>query len=192
MTNTSRIQTWKNCWNVFFISPNKIIFKTGFINKLKFIYYDQQLILLNYVISFHKFFLFSYSALWLTLRPLSGTCSRTWCPMLLGKGVTSTGRRKVKDLGLAVSYTSGLSVQKFICRLMCLPFLPHEHITLLFTNMILLDTPTSPMPPLLHQLLNYIQTNWIYSNICPLLPHGPSSTMQWRPTITARPGGIGI
>ena len=46
-------------------------------------------------------------------------------------------------------------------------FLPHEHITLLFTNMILLDAPTSPMPPLLGQLLNYIQTTSIYSNIWP-------------------------
>ena len=75
--------------------------------------------------------------------------------------------RKVQDLGLTASYTSDLSVQKFIHRLMCLLFLPHEHIILLFTNMILVDKPTSPMPPLLHQPLNYIQTNWIFSNIWP-------------------------
>jgi len=68
-------------------------------------------------------------------------------------------------------------------------FLPHEHITLLFTNMILLDAPTSLMPPLLRQLLNYLQTYWIYTKIIatfgPLLS-GPTSTVQWGPTMTAR------
>ena len=106
--------------------------------------------------------LFSCIKLCWTLRPRSGMRSGTLYPNVAR---TQAIWWKVQDLGLAVSYTSDLSVQKFIHRMMFLPFLPHEHITLLFTNMILLDTPTSPMLPLLHQLLNYIQT--IYSNIWP-------------------------
>ena len=84
--------------------------------------------------------------------------------------------RKVQDLGFAVLYTSEWFVQNSFRRLMCLPFLPHEHITLLFTNMILLDTPTSPMLPLLRQLLNYIQTNRTDSNI---FSHAVRTNNDW-------------
>ena len=41
--------------------------------------------------------------------------------------------------------------------LMCLPFLPAEHITPMFTSIIAMDAPVTPMPTLLHELLNYIQ-----------------------------------
>ena len=106
------------------------------------------------------------AAVWNTFRDVVPNVARRGCHFHWTQALWW----KVQDLGLAVSYTSDLSVQKFIHRMMCLPFLPHEHITLLFTNTILLDTPTSSVPPLLCQLLNYIQTNWIYSNNWPLLP----------------------
>ena len=43
-------------------------------------------------------------------------------------------------------HTSYLTIQKCIRRLMCFPFIPHEHLPSLYTNMIPFDIPESPVP----------------------------------------------
>ncbi|KAK2167713.1 hypothetical protein LSH36_25g09066 [Paralvinella palmiformis] len=73
--------------------------------------------------------------------------------------------RKVQSLGLTADYMEKSQVQKFVRCLMCLPFLPHANIVPMFVNIISLDIPANPMPPMLHQLLDYIQRTWIYSNV---------------------------
>ena len=75
-------------------------------------------------------------------------------------------RRKTQELGMAIDYMNiiAVSVSKFIHHLMFLTFLPAEHITPMFTSIIAMDMPITPMPTLFCELLNYIQTTWIYSN----------------------------
>ena len=48
------------------------------------------------------------------------------------------------------------SVSKFIRHVMCLPVLPAEALIRMFTNIIAIDVPITPMPTLLRELLNYI------------------------------------
>jgi len=92
---------------LFGIISEQNIYYTMTIIRVKFIDYNQQLILLNYVISFHKISeilcykmtLFNYSASWWTLRPLPETRSGTWCPTLLGKGVTSLDTGHMAESG---------------------------------------------------------------------------------------------
>jgi len=86
--------------------------------------------------------------------------------------------RKVQSLGLAADYMEKTQVQKFVRRLMCLPFLPHEHIAPMFVNIISLDTPANPMPLLLRQLFDYIQRTWIYSSVWP-----PESWSQFQRSV---------
>ena len=76
------------------------------------------------------------SAVWNAFRDIVPSVDRKGCHLQRTQAIW----RKVQELGLAVTYTS------------------------LFTNMTSLDTPNSPMPPLLCELLNYIHTNWIYIN----------------------------
>ena len=75
--------------------------------------------------------------------------------------------RKVQALGLVVAYNTNAQVQKFIRRLMCLPFLPHEHIRPTFASILALDTAQNHMSPVLRQFLDYIQTQWIFSSVWP-------------------------
>jgi hypothetical protein len=75
--------------------------------------------------------------------------------------------RKVQDLGLAAPYQRDAKTQKFIRRLFCLPFLPPQHIQPVFNSILALDTPATPMPIPLRQLLDYINATWIQSTLWP-------------------------
>ena len=68
--------------------------------------------------------------------------------------------RKVQGLGLSTAYQEDHATHKYIKRLMTLPFLPHEHITLMFQQ--LKDLATTPA---LQSLVNYIQDTWIDSTV---------------------------
>lgn len=67
--------------------------------------------------------------------------------------------RKIQDLGLAPTYREKRSTHKFLRELMCLPFLPFEHIPPVFKEFFDLLEPHHPQA--LHLLLQYIEETWI-------------------------------
>jgi hypothetical protein len=66
--------------------------------------------------------------------------------------------RKVQDLGLSTAYRDDEGTNKYIRRLMALPFLPHEHIKTMFIS---LQREAYDEP--LQALCAYIQSTWIES-----------------------------
>jgi hypothetical protein len=67
--------------------------------------------------------------------------------------------RKVQELGLATSYMEDEGSNKYIRRLMALPFLPHEHIRPMF-----LSLEKEAEDEKLKALCNYIAITWVDSD----------------------------
>lgn len=70
--------------------------------------------------------------------------------------------RKVQELGLQTAYTSDQATNKYIRRLMALPFLPHETIEATYESL-KAEATTEP----LKKFVAYIGENWIRSRVWP-------------------------
>ena len=68
-------------------------------------------------------------------------------------------QRKIQDYGLAPAYRTKQTTNKYLRQLLCLPFLPAEHIQPIFKDIRDLLQPSHPEG--LHKLLQYIDDNWI-------------------------------
>ena len=71
--------------------------------------------------------------------------------------------RRIQDEGLAPTYRQRKNTSKYLRELMCLPFLPAEEIVQTFRDFQNLLLPTHPEA--LHKVVQYVEDNWINSNI---------------------------
>ena len=100
-------------------------------------------------------------AVWTAIREVFPTIHIFGCSFHWGQAVW----RKIQDLGLAIHYRKNRMVRKFLRQLLCLPFLPAEHIPKMFRDFVELLQPNHPEA--LHDLCEYIDGNWISSMIWP-------------------------
>jgi hypothetical protein len=103
------------------------------------------------------------AALWAALHVVMPNVQIRGCSFHWSQAVW----RKVQELGLAAAYLQNNKTHKFIRRILCLPFLPAEHIEPVFRGILALDTTATPMAESLRMLLNYMRTTWIESTIWP-------------------------
>jgi hypothetical protein len=73
--------------------------------------------------------------------------------------------RKLNELGLAPTYRKKRNTHHFFKQVLCLNYLPHEHITPMFTSLRQLVLPAHP--PALPSFMQYIEDTWISSSIFP-------------------------
>ena len=69
--------------------------------------------------------------------------------------------RKVQNIGLAHAYIHDTATHKLCRQFLALPYLPKEHIPVMFENLASKASTTK-----LAELVTYIRTNWIESKYC--------------------------
>lgn len=68
----------------------------------------------------------------------------------------------MQNKGLATEYLEGKGAYKFIRKLLCLPFLPAEHIREVF------EALSDVAPDHYNSLIHYVRTTWIDTRIWPV------------------------
>ena len=102
-------------------------------------------------------------ALWTSIRQTLPNVHLQGCGFHWGQSLW----RKVQELGLAVTYQTNATANKFIRRLFSLPFMPADAIEPPVDNIQALDTHTTPMAPPLRKLIDYIQDYWVHTTKWP-------------------------
>ena len=98
------------------------------------------------------------SALWKSVPSVFPTVSIKGCVFHWTQAIW----RKIQALGLAPTYRDCKGSHAYMRKIMALPFLPHEHITVAFQQ--LKDLATTP---LLRKLIAYVEETWIRSTTWP-------------------------
>ncbi|XP_060591063.1 uncharacterized protein LOC132746031 [Ruditapes philippinarum] len=98
------------------------------------------------------------AALWNALRHVFEDAEIHGCSFHWGQAVW----RKVQEKGLSAEYVSHRGAHRFIRKLLCLPFLPAEHIGPVFESM------ADLAPDRFDGLLAYIRRTWIDNDMWPV------------------------
>ena len=98
-------------------------------------------------------------AVWGAFRSVFPSINLRGCSFHWGQTVW----RKIQDVGLAPAYRERRNTHKYLRELLCLLFLPHQHIQPLFKDFQDLITPDHPEA--LHEFLAYLENTWIQGHV---------------------------
>lgn len=112
---------------------------------------DREVIVEDFVVDFE-------AALWKALREVFQGAEIHGCCFHWSQAVW----RKVQDKGLATEYKKRRGAHKFIRKLLCLPFLPAEHIAPVFDDM------EDIAPDRYTGLMRYIRRTWLTNPLWPV------------------------